>query len=130
MLRIYIVVGAMYRSPGSSHSSLIDCTEQILNMIADENKLTVLTGDFNYNLLKESEDKNVQYFCNLMNSFGSTNVILGPLELNVIISLNLTKFSSIMINTLKYQAGVITDDLCDHFPVFIIFFHFYMIGRQ
>ena len=113
-----IVVGAMYRSPGSSHSSYMDCTEQILNKIADEKKFTVLTGDFNYNLLKESEDKNVQCFCNLMSSYGYTNVISRPTRITRDHS---SLLDNIFINNEKYfkVSGVITDDLSDHFPVFI-----------
>ena len=113
-----IVLGAIYRSPGSSHSSFIDCMEQILNKIADEKKFAVLAGDFNYNLLKESEDKNVQCFCNLMNSYGYTNVISRPTRITRDHS---SLLDNIFINNEKYfkAAGIITDDLSDHFPVFI-----------
>ena len=113
-----IVVGAIYRSPGSSHSSFSECMEQILNKIADEKKFTVLTGDFNYNLLKESEDKNVQCFWNLMNSYGYTSVISRPTRITRDHS---SLLDNIFINNERYfkVSGIITDDLSDHFPVFI-----------
>ena len=112
------VIGAIYRSPGSSHVSFIDGIEYALQKISEESKLSVLAGDFNYDLLKESEDKKVQCFCNLMHSYGYVNVISKPTRVTRDHS---SLLDNIFINNESFfnMSGIIIDDLSDHFPVFI-----------
>ena len=112
------VIGAIYRSPGSSHVSFIDGIEYALQKIAEESKFSILTGDFNYDLLKESEDKKVQCFSNLMHSYGYVNVISKPTRVTCD---NSSLLDNIFINNESFfkMSGIIIDDISDHFPVFV-----------
>ena len=113
-----IVVSAICRCPSSSHTSFMDSLEIVLQKLMEEKKFVILTGDFNYNLIKENDDKNTQDFCNLMSSYGYTNVISKPTRItrdhaslldNIFIS------DEIFFNT----SGIIMEDLSDHLPIFI-----------
>ena len=65
-----IFVGAIYRPPNSVNSCFLMNMEKILSTIEDEKKLTILAGDFNYNLLPAHTDRCTIDFSNLMTSYG------------------------------------------------------------
>ena len=113
-----MVIGAIYRSPNSSHACFREIMENVMQKISEERKLGVLSGDFNCNLLKEQEDKNVQSFCYLMSSYGYINVISKPTRVTREHS---SLLDNIFINNEIFvkRSGIIIDDLSDNFPVFV-----------
>ena len=113
-----IVVGAIYRPPASSDIDFVNDMEQVLQKLADEKKFTALAGDFNYDMLKEFEDRNVQNFCNLLSSYGFTGVISKPTRVTRDHS---SLIDNIFINEDSFfqTSGIVIEDLSDHFPVFV-----------
>ena len=92
--------------------------EQVLQKLSDEKKFAALTGDFNYDMLKDLEDRNVQNFYNTMSSYGFSSVISKPTRVTCDHS---SLLDNIFINEEKYflSSGIVIEDLSDHFPVFV-----------
>ena len=70
--RKYVVAGCVYRHPSSIIPTTQFTTEYldpILNIIAHENKTSVIVGDFNIDLLKYDGDNHANEFYNTMISF-------------------------------------------------------------
>ena len=113
-----IIVAVIYRSPSTPHLVFKHYMENTLQKLADQNKFTVVLGDFNYDLLKEASDKNVQSFYNLMSSYSYMHVITKPTRVTREHSSLLDNFF-INNNNFIRSSGIITEDLSDHFPIFI-----------
>ena len=90
-----MIIGAIYRSPNSSHACFREVMENVMQKISEERKFGVLSGDFHYNLLKEQENVNVQSFCYLMCTYGYTNVISK--------STRVTREHSSLLDNIFYQ---------------------------
>ncbi len=59
-----IIVGIVYRAPGSSPDNFNRCFDSYLNSITKERKLCYIMGDFNLNLLNCSEHQPTDDFIN------------------------------------------------------------------
>lgn len=111
-----LVVGGLYRPPNFPHKPFMAYLEETLAKFDGENKIVVLAGDFNYNLLKQSRDKHVLSFQNLLYSYGYVSLISKATRIDREHS---SLLDNIFINDHKYvkSSGVIMHDLSDHFPV-------------
>jgi len=65
---VNLVVGVVYRRPHTDFKHFLDKMKEIIEVISEENKHCIITGDFNVNLLKNVSDPNVQDFLALFNS--------------------------------------------------------------
>ena len=112
-----IIIGEIYKPPHICHNQLSEYIEKLLDTLETESKQVFLAGDFNYNML--SEDKKAKAFINLMSSYGLFPCITRHTRCQNSCHSSL---DNIFINdcTLHKTAGVITDDLSDHFPIFLI----------
>ena len=115
-----IIIGGLYRPPNTSHQPFISYHEETLAKIDAEKKLVVMAGDFNYNMLKQLQDKQVLSFCNLLSSYGYVPLISKATRTNRESS---SLLDNIFVNVHNYvkSAGIIVHDLSDHFPVFASF---------
>ena len=77
----YIIVGCIYRHPSSNLSVQqfnSDFIEPLLKKVSLENKLCILTGDFNIDLLKSDTNDDANEFYNNLSSYSFVPYILQP----------------------------------------------------
>ena len=115
-----VVAGCIYRHPSSIIPTTQFTTEYldpILNIIAHENKTSVIVGDFNIDLLKYDGDNHANEFYNTMTSNFYSPFILQPTR-----PISKSLIDNIFLNTLEYKStsGNITIQLSDHLFQFVI----------
>ena len=115
-----VVVGCIYRHPSSIIPTTQFTTEYldpILNIIAHENKTSVIVGDFNIDLLKYDRDNHANEFYNTMTSNFYSPFILQPTH-----PISKSLIDNIFLNTLEYKSTSrnITTQLSDHLFQFVI----------
>ena len=115
-----VVAGCIYHHPSSIIPTTQFTTEYldpILNIIAHENKTSVIVGDFNIDLLKYDRDNHANEFYNTMTSNFYSPFILQPTR-----PISKTLIDNIFLNTLEYKStsGNITIQLSDHLFQFVI----------
>ena len=115
-----MVISCIYRHPTST-ISVSDFSnlhlDPILQKIDKENKLCVLLGDFNVDLLKLEIENSASYFFNNMSSHYYTPYILQPTRLG-----SKTLIDNIFFNSLEYHSnsGNLLYELSDHLIQFLI----------
>ena len=72
-----IIVGVIYRPPGTDMDMLNNEPSNLLESIKSENKLCYLLGDYNINILNYESHEPTAYFVNSMYSFGFVPLIIG-----------------------------------------------------
>ena len=112
-----IVVGEIYRPPKSNNAAFLSYVEQTLDTIENERKLSLLAGDFNYNLLPVLQNKQTNDFANLMTSYGFFPLISKATRIQ---NETETLLDNVFTNDLTVicSSGIFVDDLSDHFPIF------------
>lgn len=113
-----IIIGSIYRPPGFSHASFSDYMEKLLDLLESDKKLSVLGGDFNYNLFNRNVDKHVLHFSDLLASYGFSPTIFKPTRSQNQQHSLLDNFFTNDLSLLN-SSGIIIDDISDHFPIFI-----------
>ena len=112
-----VIIGNVYRPPNYSSNVFLKHCEHILDNLEAENKFSILTGDFNFNLFDISHDQHVIAFWNMITSYS-----FFPSISRVTRAQN-EKFSlldNIFINKVEHlsTSGLILEDISDHFPIF------------
>ena len=94
--------------------------EETLTKLCNISKVTVVTGDFNYDILKYDENSIISEFLNLMNSNFLRPCFLGPIR--VVDNNRSNLINSIFINTIdkKIDSGNIIDKVPVHMPNFVL----------
>ena len=115
-----IVVGTIYRPPAGNLDAFLDNLEVILSSIEGRHYMEiVITGDFNLDLLKCTDDPTIQMFLNTLYAYSLLPVISKPTRIT---DYSATLLDNIFIkNPINYIAGSIISSLSDHYPVFCIF---------
>ena len=115
-----IIVGVIYRPPGTDMDMFNNELSDRLESIKNENKLCYLLGDYNINILNYESHEPIAYFVNPMYSFGSVPLINRPARIT---QLSSTIIDNIFTNNhsalIKSYQGILVTDLSDHFPVSI-----------
>ena len=65
-----ILIGEIYKPPNSINANFVTYVEKVLEIIENERKFAIITGDFNYDLLPLKHNKCANDFANLMTSYG------------------------------------------------------------
>ena len=115
------LVGVVYRHPSKRNDEKsIEILNETLTKIQRENKKVLLTGDFNYDLLKHEIDSITGNFLQMMLNNSYQPCITEPTRI-----MNNNKPSlvdNIFSNTVeKCISGNILDKISDHLPNFVIF---------
>lgn len=117
-----IVIGCLYRPPGSNISTFNDEFNSLLKQLDSFNKLTYLLGDFNVNLLKTSIHQPTSDFVDMMFSSSYIPLINRPTRVS---EDTITLIDNIFTNyhtTEEHFTGIIPMDVSDHFSIFHILF--------
>lgn len=115
-----IIVSSIYRHPHKNDKSFKHYLKLSLQKIEKENKICIITGDFNYNLLTYSHSAPETEFLDLMlgNLFSPTIIYPSRITNNSKPSL----IDNIFINQtdLEFCSGNLYSKLSDNMPNFII----------
>ena len=114
-----ILCAVMYRHPKSELRLFIEYLSRTLESIQDENKYSILLGDFNIDLLKwESHSLTDEYINSLLSSFYQP-FILSPTRIT---DHSATLIDNIFFNSIDHAtvSGNILYDLSDHLPNFLL----------
>ena len=95
----------------------------MLNAIHHENKSTLLTGDFNINLIYYNKKRGTYNFLELLFNHNFTPQITLPTRVTEK-SATLTDYIFLNNPSFKYISGNITTSISDHLPLFIILENF------
>ena len=116
MEKKHTIFGVIYRSPDINILDNFENIQHILHSISSENKTSYIIGDFNINLLCNT-DSSVN-FLNIMSSFCFWQCIHTPTRL--ISDDNVTSLiNNIFSNTyIQLHSGTISYDISDHLPIF------------
>ena len=112
-----IIIGVIYRPPTFSNFEFLTYMEKVLDLIENEKKVAIITGDFNYDLLPMHENGKTNDFGILMQSYGFYPTITKATRKQKQVS---SLLDNIFVNNLQLYrlSGVIVEDLSDHFPIF------------
>ena len=114
------IIGVTYRHPKYSDKSYLSYLHRTLHTLNKEKKHVIITGDFNYNLMKHEKVKAVGDFLNLMYKFLYSPHIIGPTRFPKNEAPSLV--DNIFVNTLDKHSisGNLFNKISDHLPNFIM----------
>ena len=117
-----VIIGNIYRPPRTN----VDCIEIFMKEITDVlegfqfSKNVVLAGDYNINLLKFKENRNINSFLENMISFGYIPKISFPTRLTHRHGTLIDNFFvKIANNFSKTTSGILVKNISDHLPYFV-----------
>ena len=113
-----ILLGCIYRHPGTDSSVLTDHLNQILISTAKENKHIFISGDFNIDLLKYDTTTKNKTFLDMMTSNGFLPHIIHPTRIT---DSSATVIDNIFSNAYLSEStsGNIMIELADHLSQFL-----------
>ena len=114
-----IIISCVYRPPGTSLTTFNEKIADLLNnMITD--KVQIVCGDFNIDLLNQRVFKGISEFINIMYSNHLCPLIDKPSRITTETA---TLIDHIFTNRIedKVVGGLFIRDVSDHLPVFAIF---------
>ena len=113
-----VLIGCIYRPPGGDPSSFTDALAAILNGNKRKYKASLLTGDFNLDLLKSSQHLPTQDFVDMLASSSYIPSITKPTRIT---DSTATLLDNVFINAYgsKFESAVVYSDISDHFPILL-----------
>ena len=115
-----IILGVTYRHPKkASDNTYTNKLQETLDIILQEHKIVILTGDFNYNLFNYKEDDHVAHFTNTLLSNYLQPIINKPTR--VIDKQKPSLIDNFFLNAIDKDitCGNITSKITDHMPNFM-----------
>jgi len=115
-----LLCGIMYRNPNSNNEQFLNYLNSTVEKVNQENKLCLIMGDFNFDLLKIETHPDSENFINSLGTYFFQPQILQPTRIT---DHSATLIDNIFFNSLEHNiiSGNIVYDLTDHLPNFIIF---------
>ena len=115
-----ILVASIYRHPHYNDTLFYEYLNFIMSIIHKENKLIIITGDFNYNLLKCNVNEEISNFLNCMYTNLLQPYIIYPARF--VGNAKPSLIDNIFSNAINREifSGNITDKISDYMPNFII----------
>ena len=116
-----IIVSVCYRHPKKASDNTFNVwLQDTLEKISKEHKIMIFAGDFNYNLLKYSQDKYVKEFVDTMASFNIQPSINKPTR--IVKNQRPSLIDNFFTNAIgkDITTGNLVSKITDHMPNFII----------
>ena len=112
-----IVIGVVYRRPGTGFDNFYTKVSNIVDSLRLENKVIYITGDFNVDLLKFRESNDAT---NLLTLFTANNFVCTIAHPTRVTATTATLIDHLWTNNgiNLINNGIIYSDISDHFPVF------------
>jgi len=117
-----IVIGEIYRPPGSSVDSFNTYIEPFLKSVNKEGKLCYLLGDYNINLINVHTHSPTENLVDIMFSQAFVPLINRPtrVTVNTATLIDHIYTNAIYDENYVYSSGILISALSDHFPIFHI----------
>lgn len=114
-----IIIGCIYRVPGSNIDTFLDKLNNILEKINNRNSDIFIMGDFNLNLLNIDSHDKTNEFLESMYSSSLYPLISKPSRIT---PNSATLIDNIFCNCLDstFNTGLLIADVSDHLPVFCV----------
>ena len=115
--KLNILIGCVYRPPNTDVNLFNSEILTILKLIdSEKNKLVLLAGDYNLDLLKYDCHSPTAEFLNNMLSYYFLPVIRNPTRISEI---SATLIDNIFINQTQYEtkSAIVYNDISDHLPI-------------
>ena len=115
-----VIIASVYRHPSKNDTAFLEYINNTLLKIKKEGKYILITGDFNYNLLKHDKDNQVEQFLGIMLSHFCQPHIVYPTR--VVDNAKPSLVDNIFLNTIEHNplSGNLTSKITDHMPNFLI----------
>ena len=116
-----LIIGSVYRPPNSDVHLFNTEWLSILNTIdQSKNTISVISGDFNLNLLKHSSHAPTGEFLNNLLSYNFLPTIRVPTRISIT---SATLIDNIFINSIKnnYNSALVYNDISDHLVAILSF---------
>jgi len=113
-----VVIGCIYRPPGTSIERFIEELTDKLETVKRENKLCYLLGDYNINLLNYETHQSTANFVDTMFTYGYIPYINKPTRVG---ERTATLIDNIFTNNTvgnDTTSGIFYTEITDHFPIF------------
>ena len=115
----HLVIGEIYRVPGTDCITAIQRYNDIITRVQNEDKWVVIGTDQNINLL----DVNFQYSRLLLDCFYSAGMLPTVTRPTRVTHSSATLIDNLYVRSNQIDhitSGIITLDLSDHFPIFVL----------
>ena len=120
-----IIVGVIYRPPGTDMNQFNSITCDIVSQISRDNKICYLMGDYNINILNNEVHSQTSDFIDLMYSYSLVPLINRPTRIT---NNSATLIDNIFSNNLhdlhKSTQTILVTDISDHLPIIHINWNF------
>ena len=109
------IVGSVYRPPNSDLEKFNSDVLSILDYISGRNKLAIIAGDYNLNLLNSNNHPPTREFLNNFLSFNFLPTIKNPTRIS---DISATLIDNIFVSSVKcdYSSAIVYCDISDHLP--------------
>ena len=113
-----MLIGVIYRKPNGNIGSFLSKLEIVLNAIATSGKTCIIMGDFNINLLINS-NRNTKTYTDLFTIYGYYPFINKPTRVS---THSATVIDHIWCNNtdMVTGGGILLCDISDHFATFFL----------
>lgn len=110
------IIGSVYRPPNSDLELFNSDLVSILDYVNGMNKLAIIAGDFNLNLLNSNSHPPTGEFLNNLLSYNFIPTIQNPTRIS---DISATLLDNIFVNCVKYKysSAIVYSDISDHLPV-------------
>ena len=109
-----IILGELYRTPGSDLNSFLTNYESLLNNLCSENKMVVIGTDQNLDYLKVNMHKNTAKFLNMNLDSGLVPMITRPTRIT---HSSCTLIDNLYTNiNVDIKSAILLSDFSDHLP--------------
>ena len=114
-----IIAGVVYKPPSASFNDFLSTFQDLQVLISSENKLCLISGDFNINLLEVDHHDQPREFLDTVFAYSCIPLINKPTRIT---STSATLIDNIFTNILPPpNSGILVCDVSDHFPIFTSF---------
>lgn len=114
-----IIVGSIYKHPSMDISEFDnEHIRPLLDLISKEDKIVILMGDFNINLLNTDSNEKISNFLDTLRN----HLILPQITLPRITIQSKTLIDNIYMSPTKFNkvSGNLTSGISDHLPQFLL----------
>ena len=114
-----VIIIGIYRPHSDTVVNFTDCLAELINSNVQSNRMCVVIGDFNVNLLNQSSE--TSYFSNSMNTLFFLPCIWKPTRFSPSNLSEPSLLDQIWLNNsdFYFTSGIISHDLTDHLPIFV-----------
>ena len=116
-----MIIGVIYRPPGTDIRSSSDELIKILNKIKIDKKTLYLLGDYNANLINIDKHTPTQELLDMLYSYLLLPLVTKPTRVTTTTATLIDNiFTNDLENLDKAFTGILYSDVTDHFPIFYI----------